>query len=119
MLLKTHGLRKTQVELVPTRMRQESVLSAKGSQRSKAELKSLADLMMMLGLMIANQVEIHLFKIIQMPELADHTKVLVSSVKDSQRSKAELNMMVTPKLGLMTAIQVETHSFKPMAALAL
>jgi hypothetical protein len=74
--------------------------------------KSLAGLMMMLGLMTANQEEIHSFKIIQMPEPVALIQESVLSAKDSQRSKAELNMTVTPKLGLMTANQVEIHLFK-------
>jgi hypothetical protein len=116
MLLKIHGLRKTQVELVPTRMRRPVALSLELALNAKVSHKSLVGLNIAvtpkLGLMTANQEEIHSFKITQMPEPVALIQESVLSAKDSQRSKAELNIAVTPKLGLMTANQEEIHSFK-------
>ena len=79
-----------------------------------------------LGLMIALQEEIHSFKpmVVQVLSHQVHTQVLELNAKDSIRNNLIslinwLNMMVTLRLGSMTAIQVETHSFKPMVALVL
>jgi len=86
---RTHGLRRTQAVLVHSRMRrpvdhsQELVLNAKVSPKKLASPDMTVTLK--LGLMIANQVEIHLFKKMDKPVQADHTQELVLSAKGSTR----------------------------------
>jgi len=62
---------------------QELVLNAKVSPKKLASPDMTVTLK--LGLMIANQVEIHLFKKMDKPVQADHTQELVLSAKGSTR----------------------------------
>lgn len=94
---------------------QESELNAWASHKSQANPDMTVT--HRLGLMTANQVEIHLFNKTVKPELEVHTQVLELNAKDLIRS--QLNWLNMKTLGSMTAIQVETHSFKPMVALVL
>lgn len=99
---------------------QESELNAWASLKSQANPAMTET--HRLGLMIANQEEIHLFKKMVKPELEVHTQVLELNAKDLIRKLRLinwLNMTVTIRLGSMTAIQVETHGLKPMVALVL
>ncbi len=66
-----------------------------------------------LGWMTANQVETHSFKLMVKLVPVALIQVLVLSARDSlKRPTRWLSMTVTPRLGLRTANQVETHSFK-------
>jgi len=125
MKLKIHGPRRTQVVLVLTRMRRLAVLSQVLVLNARVSLKKQADPNTMvthrLGLMIASQEEIHGLRLLVAPVLVVLTQELELSAKDSTRRKhiAWLSMMVTHRLGSMTAIQQEIHCFKPMVALVL
>jgi hypothetical protein len=124
MKLKIHGPRRTQVVLVLTRMRRLAVLSQVLVLNARVSLKKQGDPNTMvthrLGLMIASQEEIHGLRLLVAPVLVVLTQELELSAKDSTRKHiAWLSMMVTHRLGSMTAIQQEIHWFKPMVALVL
>ena len=119
--LKIPLLRRTQAVLELGMAKRLMVHSQESELNAWASLKSQANPDMTathrLGLMTANQVEIHLFNKTVKPELEVHTQVLELNAKDLVRS--QLNWLNMKTLGSMTAIQVETHSFKLMVALVL
>jgi hypothetical protein len=72
---------------------------------------------MMLGVMTVSQEETHIVLGMETLALMPHTQELELNAKDLVRS--QLNWLNMKTLGSMTAIQVETHSFKLMVALVL
>jgi len=118
--------RRTQAVLVPLRMRrlmalsQELELSAKDSHNRslKAELNTMV--IARLGLINAIQLKTLLPRRTQAVqelmkrELEEDYQESELSAKDSHKRSLKLNTTVTPRLGLMTANQEETHLFRLM-----
>jgi len=122
--VETHMLRKMVELVLMLLLLQELVLNARDSLKEDqgALVKRVLTVwhntmvILRLGLMIAIQIETHMPKPMEELESTPPLLELVLSARDSPKreDRASLNIMVTHKLGLMTATQEEILMLKPM-----